>query len=76
MRTNNFLGRDWIDAELDYTKEEWETLIDVAIDLEVIVEDWLPPQRPLRIGVLSGASTPEAVVGEVLQRLASFLGGE
>jgi N-acetylornithine carbamoyltransferase len=34
MKTNKFLGRDWIDAELDYTKEEWETLIDVALDLK------------------------------------------
>lgn len=34
MRTNNFLGRDWIDAELDYTKEEWEALIDVAWELK------------------------------------------
>ena len=23
MKTNNFLGRDWIDAELDFSKEEW-----------------------------------------------------
>ena len=34
MKTNKFLGRDWIDAELDYTKEEWETLIDVALELK------------------------------------------
>ncbi len=34
MRTNKFLGRDWIDAELDFTKEEWETLIDVALELK------------------------------------------
>ncbi|MBI4801445.1 MAG: ornithine carbamoyltransferase [Elusimicrobia bacterium] len=34
MKSNKFLGRDWIDAELDYTKEEWETLIDVALDLK------------------------------------------
>ncbi|MBU1077683.1 MAG: ornithine carbamoyltransferase [Spirochaetes bacterium] len=34
MRTNKFLGRDWIDAEMDYSKEEWETLIDVALDLK------------------------------------------
>ena len=34
MRTNKFLGRDWIDAEYDYTKEEWETLIDVALYLK------------------------------------------
>lgn len=34
MKSNKFLGRDWIDAELDYTKEEWETLIDVALHLK------------------------------------------
>ncbi|MFA5780068.1 MAG: ornithine carbamoyltransferase [Elusimicrobiota bacterium] len=34
MKTNRFLGRDWIDAELDYSKEEWETLIDVALYLK------------------------------------------
>ena len=34
MKTNLFRGRDWIDAELDYTKEEWETMIDVALYLK------------------------------------------
>lgn len=34
MKTNNFLGRDWIDAELDYSKEEWETLIDLGLALK------------------------------------------
>ncbi|MEW6041050.1 MAG: ornithine carbamoyltransferase [Elusimicrobiota bacterium] len=34
MKSNKFYGRDWIDAELDYTKEEWETLIDVALELK------------------------------------------
>lgn len=34
MRTNKFLGRDWIDAELDYSKEEWEALIDIALELK------------------------------------------
>jgi len=34
MKTNNFLGRDWIDAELDFSKEEWETLIDVGLELK------------------------------------------
>jgi 4-hydroxy-3-methylbut-2-en-1-yl diphosphate reductase len=37
------------------------------------VAGWLPARRPLRIGVLAGASSPEAVVGEVLQRLALLL---
>ncbi|MFB3890764.1 MAG: hypothetical protein ACE15C_01945 [Phycisphaerae bacterium] len=45
----------------------------------VAVRDWLPGrrraagERPLTIAVLAGASTPECVVGEVLQRLAGFL---
>jgi N-acetylornithine carbamoyltransferase len=34
MRTNKFLGRDWIDATIDYTKEEWETLIEAALYLK------------------------------------------
>ena len=38
-----------------------------------ILRDWLPSRRPVRIGVLAGASSPEIVVGDVLERLASFL---
>jgi len=38
-----------------------------------VVEDWLPDRRPLRIAVLAGASSPEIVVGEVLEKLAAFL---
>ena len=34
MKTNRFLGRDWIDAELDFSKEDWETLIDVGLELK------------------------------------------
>ena len=34
MKTNNFLGRDWIDAELDFSKEEWETLINISLELK------------------------------------------
>lgn len=34
MLTNGFRGRDWIDPEISYTKEEWEVLIDVALDLK------------------------------------------
>jgi 4-hydroxy-3-methylbut-2-en-1-yl diphosphate reductase len=40
----------------------------------VVAENWLPPRRPLRIGVLAGASSPEIVVGEVVQRLGELLG--
>ena len=34
MRTNKFLGRDWISPEIDYTKEEWETLLRLAEELK------------------------------------------
>ena len=47
--------------------------MDFASGLPVEVSDWLPPARPLRVGVLAGASTPESVVGQVLDRLAEFL---
>lgn len=34
MKSDKFAGKDWIDAELDFTKEEWEKLIEVAIELK------------------------------------------
>jgi ornithine carbamoyltransferase len=34
MSTFNFYGRDFINAELDYTKEEWEAFVDVSIELK------------------------------------------
>ena len=39
----------------------------------VEVDGWCPDRRPLRIGVLAGASSPEVVIGEVLERLAAVL---
>jgi 4-hydroxy-3-methylbut-2-enyl diphosphate reductase IspH len=47
--------------------------INLASDERIVARDWLPSRRPLRIGVLAGASSPEIVIGEVLQRLARFL---
>lgn len=38
-----------------------------------IMSAWLTDKKPIRIGVLAGASTPEVVVGEVLTRLAEFV---
>lgn len=38
-----------------------------------VMTDWLPKRRPLRIGVLAGASSPDVVVGGVLERLAQLL---
>ena len=39
----------------------------------VSLDAWLPTDRPLTIGVLAGASSPEIVVGQVIDRLAGFL---
>ncbi len=38
-----------------------------------VMNNWLAGGKPVRIGVLAGASTPEIVVGEVLTRLAEFI---
>ena len=38
-----------------------------------VVENWLPSRRPLRLAVLAGASSPEVVIGQVMQKLAAFL---
>jgi len=35
----------------------------------VTTENWLPTDRPLKIGVTSGASTPDAYVEEALERI-------
>jgi len=34
MHTNNWLGRDWLDPEISYSQEDWNTLLDVAFDLK------------------------------------------
>ena len=39
----------------------------------VVMSDWLPERRPLRVGVLAGASSPDVVVGGVLEALAELL---
>ncbi len=38
----------------------------------LLSEDWLPTRRPLVIGLSAGASTPNRVVGEVIERLEAF----
>ena len=47
--------------------------MDLARQTEVTLHDWLPSRRPLRVGVLAGASSPEIVIGQVLEKLALFL---
>ena len=39
----------------------------------VTVTDWLPPRRGVRIALLAGASSPEIVIAQVMERLAEFL---
>ncbi|MDP6633873.1 MAG: hypothetical protein QGG42_03165 [Phycisphaerae bacterium] len=46
---------------------------DSDLDEPVALDGWLPDCRPLSIGVLAGASSPEIVVGQVIDRLAEFL---
>ncbi len=38
----------------------------------IVTEGWLPARRPLTIGITAGASTPNRVVGEVIERLAGW----
>jgi len=60
------------DARALRSARELET-IDLRASRPCVAADWLPGRRPLRIGVLAGASSPEIVVGEVVRRLAEFL---
>ncbi len=38
----------------------------------VVARGWLPERRPLAIGLTAGASTPNRVIGEVIERLAEW----
>ena len=38
----------------------------------VTSSDWLPERRPLEIGLTAGASTPNKLIGEVVERLAQW----
>lgn len=42
---------------------------------EVTATGWLPPGRPVRVGVTAGASTPDVIVGAVIERLEAFAAG-
>ncbi len=39
---------------------------------EVITGDWLPRRGPLSIGLTGGASTPQNIMGRVVDTLAEF----
>jgi 4-hydroxy-3-methylbut-2-enyl diphosphate reductase len=42
---------------------------------EVEEAGWLPPAGALRVGLTAGASTPDSIVGQVIERLAAFANG-
>lgn len=60
------------DARAIRSAEEIDS-VDPDTDQPAVIRNWLPAKRPLRIAVLAGASSPEVVIGQVLQRLAEFL---
>jgi 4-hydroxy-3-methylbut-2-enyl diphosphate reductase len=39
---------------------------------DVLAAGWLPSRRPLTVGVTAGASTPDVIVGAVVQKLDEF----
>ena len=39
---------------------------------QVTTQDWLPPSGPVAIAVTAGASTPDNIVGEVIERLVTY----
>jgi len=42
---------------------------------EVLMETgWLPPTRPLKVAFTAGASTPDALLGEVIDSLVDYVG--
>jgi 4-hydroxy-3-methylbut-2-enyl diphosphate reductase len=42
---------------------------------EVTTRDWLPPDGPVSVGLTSGASTPDNLVGTVIRRLDELANG-
>ena len=43
-----------------------------AVVAETLTVDWLPANRVVTIGLTAGASTPDAIVGQVVERLEAF----
>ena len=47
---------------------------DIEHKERVFSEDWLPAQLPVRIAVTSGASCPDVLMNQVVEKLAGFYG--
>jgi 4-hydroxy-3-methylbut-2-enyl diphosphate reductase len=46
----------------------------VGSKTEAGAQDWLPAKGPVSIGLTSGASTPDNLVGAAIARLSEFCG--
>jgi 4-hydroxy-3-methylbut-2-en-1-yl diphosphate reductase len=44
-----------------------------TVGIEMMTRDWLPRSGPVVVGLTAGASTPNNIVGEVIQRLEKFV---
>ena len=42
---------------------------------EILTTDWLPPRGPIVVGLTAGASTPNNIVGQVIETLSSYATG-
>ena len=43
-----------------------------TVSQEQVSRDWLPRTKPLTVGLTAGASTPNNIVGDVIERLARY----
>ena len=46
---------------------------DASGEAEVVADNWIAPRGSVRIGLTAGASTPNNIVGEVVERLERFM---
>jgi 4-hydroxy-3-methylbut-2-enyl diphosphate reductase len=47
-----------------------------TVSREAVAQDWLPKSGSLVVGLTAGASTPNNIVGEVIERLVRFASGK
>jgi 4-hydroxy-3-methylbut-2-enyl diphosphate reductase len=45
-----------------------------TVGIEQVAREWLPSSGPVVVGLTAGASTPNNIVGQVIQRLEAFAG--
>ena len=58
--------------EVRHRPVDVEPLSPGTVVSEMRTTDWLPRERVVNIGLTAGASTPDAILGQVVERLATF----